>query len=101
MPECQKIEIRTLPHRHIASDITNFTSAVCAVVTQIGQTRIQQIYTVLIQQFLIFHLLGLTQTILLFIVTLQIYYKLTLLLIIHQQIGTVFITLITQQVLVF
>jgi hypothetical protein len=36
MLECQKIEIKTIPHRHIASDITNFTSAVCAVVTQMS-----------------------------------------------------------------
>jgi hypothetical protein len=36
MPECQKVEIRTIPHRHIASDITNFTSAVCAIVTQMS-----------------------------------------------------------------
>lgn len=33
---CQKIEIRKIAHTHPASEITNFTSAVCAVVVQMS-----------------------------------------------------------------
>ncbi len=36
MLDCQRVEIRTLKHSHVASDITNFTSAVCAVVTEMS-----------------------------------------------------------------
>jgi hypothetical protein len=43
LPNCQKVEIKKMPHTHLATDITNFTSAVCAVF--INSTEFQAIYT--------------------------------------------------------